>query len=585
MGMNRLLHYFQNLRFKQKLFSSYLVVCIIPLLVLGAFSYYQASRFLLQQAEQNLGESIGGLAEGLDFRTRQFEAVINSVTQNIVFKQIFVHHNGNITGLYRDYVDPFFSNILDFNPDLLQISVFTDNPEILRGNYILPLELIHGMQWSRSLKQEGTQWMGYNGKVFATRLFADNDMATNTASSAVLFLSLDEDSLFQGLREIQADAYHVSIRDREGRTVTARSAAMPGDFQVPEGHAPGEPEAPGNSSGYLTVGQTEYLYLRKEIPGAGWELLYYTPKDAIAVDARSIVGATALIIAVCLIILVFLIRMFSNTFVNRITKLNTTMMLVENGNLKVEVSSPSRDEIGQLTNRFGRMLHNINTLIEEVYQSKITQREAELKALQTQINPHFLYNTLSIINWKALQADALEISEITTNVSKFYRTVLNKGRNIIRVRHELENAKAYMQIQLVMHSHSFDFHCEVEEQVLEFDTINLIFQPILENALEHGIDRIRKGERRGRIAMRGFLEGERVTFTIEDNGPGMDAVTAREVLIASSQGYGLKNVNDRLQLRFGADYGLSLQSALGQGTTVTLAFPRYTEGVSLPEDR
>ncbi|AEI42312.1 sensor histidine kinase [Paenibacillus mucilaginosus] len=579
MGMNRLLHYFQNLRFKQKLFSSYLVVCIIPLIVLGAFSYYQASRFLLQQAEQNLDESIGGLAEGLDFRTRQFEAVINSVTQNIVFKQIFVHHNGNITGLYRDYVDPFFSNILDFNPDLLQISVFTDNPDILRGNYILPLELIHGMQWSRSLKQDGTQWMGYNGKVFATRLFADNDRGTNTASSAVLFLSLDEDSLFQGLREIQADAYHVSIRDGEGRTVTSRSAAMPEDFQPPAVLA-----ADGPASGYLTVGQTEYLYLRKEIPGAGWELLYCTPKDAIAVDARSIVGATALIIAVCLLILVFLIRMFSNTFVNRITKLNTTMMLVENGNLKVEVSSPSRDEIGQLTNRFGRMLNNINTLIEEVYQSKITQKEAELKALQTQINPHFLYNTLSIINWKALQADAMEISEITTNVSKFYRTVLNKGRNIIRVRHELENARAYMQIQLVMHSHSFDFLCEVEEQVLEFDTINLIFQPILENALEHGIDRIRKGERRGRIAMRGFLEGDRVTFTIEDNGPGMEAETAREVLIASSKGYGLKNVNDRLQLRFGAAYGLSLQSLPGQGTTVTLTFPRYIEGVSLPEE-
>ena len=109
------------------------------------------------------------------------------------------------------------------------------------------------------------------------------------------------------------------------------------------------------------------------------------------------------------------------------------------------------------------MLININTLIEEVYQSKITQKEAELKALQTQINPHFLYNTLSIINWKALEIDAMEISQITNTVSRFYRTVLNKGRDFIPVRNELENAKDYMHIQSIMHNYRFDFICEVDE--------------------------------------------------------------------------------------------------------------------------
>ncbi|MFC0212665.1 histidine kinase [Paenibacillus chartarius] len=554
--MAPLLTAFRNLRFKQKLIISYIVVSIIPLVLLGAFSYHQASRFLLQQAEQNLDGTVGQIAATINYRTAQHESIIHSITQNIVFKQIFVTDNGNFPALYRDYVDPFFSNILDFNKDLLQISVFTDNRKLLRGEYILPMELLESLPWAQnSPYPQATQWHLINGKLFATRQFENSAAAARSGEPALLFLSIDADSMFQPLDGIQASAYGARIVDAQGVTLLSRYAGV----------TPDEP-----------VDSERYVILTKAIPETGWKLVVFAPKLSLAVNAQSIVGATVLIVLVCIVILFLIIGLFSSSFVKRIISLNRKMMIVETGNLKIDVSSTSRDEIGQLTNRFGNMLANINRLIEEVYQSKLTQKEAELRALQTQINPHFLYNTLSIINWKALEIDAMEISQLTNTVSRFYRTVLNRGKSYTSVASELENAAAYMQIQLIMHNQQFDFVCEVEPGLLEYDMIHLVFQPILENALEHGIDQLRKGERRGIIVLRGYEAGGDMEFAISDNGPGMKEELARKVLSTSSDtGYGLKNVHDRIQLRFGMPYGIRIAGTPGQGTTVYLKFPKF----------
>ncbi|MGG1555837.1 sensor histidine kinase [Paenibacillus ferrarius] len=568
--MRTFLAYFQNLRFKQKLFISYMVVSIIPLLVLGLFSYHQAGNFLLQQAKQNLDGAISQIADTINYRAKQHEAIINSITQNVVFKRIFVAGDGDFPVLYRDYVDPFFSNILDFNKDILQISVFTDNPAILRGEYILPLGLTSGAPWANSEKTQ-TQWHIQNGKLYATRPFVGEEGASLGKPSAILFLSIDADRMFQDLSEIKTDAYGVLIVNQQGTPLWSKSIRLSSPLPTSIDLALNPDERVGS----LASNHTNYMYITQDIPETGWKLVYLTPQAEISVNAKRIVSATVLITVICLAVLLLIIWMFSNTFVKRIIKLNKNMMTVEKGNLKIDVSSQSRDEIGQLTNRFGQMIANINTLIEEVYQSKITQKEAELKALQTQINPHFLYNTLSIINWKALEIDAMEISQITNTVSRFYRTVLNKGRDFISVRHELDNAKDYMQIQSIMHNYSFDFICEVDEELLRYDMINLVFQPILENALEHGIDQLRKGEGRGRIELRGYQVGGDLLFSIADNGPGMTPERAEEVLQLQTAGYGLKNVHERIQIRFGQPYGLRIESEVGRGTTVVMTFPAY----------
>jgi two-component system sensor histidine kinase YesM len=268
---------------------------------------------------------------------------------------------------------------------------------------------------------------------------------------------------------------------------------------------------------------------------------------------------------------VFITWIFSITFVKRINYLNEKMKLVEEGDLIIKVSSSSNDEVGQLINRFSKMLQNINILIDEVYRSHIIQKEAEMRALKAQINPHFLYNTLSLINWEAIQIKSDKIGQVTRNMSKFYRTILNNGKNSISIEDEISNARSYIDIQLAIHNNLFNVEYMIEDCVLKYYMINIILQPIIENALEHGIyQRPEGGEK---LIVSSFIKEECIFFTIEDDGPGMDKEKIDHIFLLKSSGYGLKNVQERLKIIFGQEYGISVCSELGKGTCATVKIP------------
>lgn len=196
-----------------------------------------------------------------------------------------------------------------------------------------------------------------------------------------------------------------------------------------------------------------------------------------------------------------------------------------------------------------------------------------MKALQSQINPHFLYNSLSLINWKALEAGKEDISQITLALSTFYRTSLNKGKNMLPIREEINNVRSYLEIQKVMHDDSFDAVYEIEPGILEYETLNLILQPLVENAIEHGLEL--KEDGRGLLRITGQLDPgeESVVLTVEDNGVGMEQEKAQRVLTEHSEGYGVRNVNERIRLCYGEEYSLRIESAPGKGTKVWIRFP------------
>lgn len=149
-----------------------------------------------------------------------------------------------------------------------------------------------------------------------------------------------------------------------------------------------------------------------------------------------------------------------------------------------------------LINGFDHMVSRISTLITEVYEGRIHQKEYEMRALRAQINPHFLYNSLSLINWKAIESGQEDISRITLELSNYYRTSLNKGRNTLTLEQELSNVRSYLQIQQLMHDGDFDVEIDVAAEILQYESLNLILQPLVENAIDHGIDL--KTEGRGR---------------------------------------------------------------------------------------
>lgn len=277
------------------------------------------------------------------------------------------------------------------------------------------------------------------------------------------------------------------------------------------------------------------------------------------------------VLLLCLLLILLLGYFFSRKMVERLEQLTENMNQINLGLRKVTVVSQSKDEIGVLVRTFTRMMDEINKLISQVYEAKIKLQKTEMKALQAQINPHFLYNSLSIINWKALEADNEEISRITLALSTYYRTSLNKGETMTIAANEIRNIDAYLQIQLIMHDNSFQVIKEIQEDALSYSVPKLILQPLVENAIEHGLDVSEKEEKWLKISV--CKEKDALIMAVEDNGMGMSEEQAKSIITYRSKGYGVRNVNDRITLLYGEEYHLRVKSRQGEGCRIEIAIP------------
>jgi two-component system sensor histidine kinase YesM len=410
-----------------------------------------------------------------------------------------------------------------------------------------------------------TNWLKEGSTLFGVRSIIGDQMSS---LKNMVYVELDSNVIFDSLVNVRSSDYGIFIDDQEGNSIYSYQSG----HQAPKTLRKDVGPSPMVDQGVDSNDQ-DFIVIQKEIDVTNWKMTFYVPKDAVGIDAEKILQATILTVSICLLGLVFVIWILSATFVKRIYRLNKTMKQVTRGDLSVEIVVDSNDEIGELTGRFKDMLQSINELFHEVYRSKVVQKDAELKALQAQINPHFLYNSLSLINWKAIHIEAYDISRITTTLSKFYRTTLNRGQDVISIQDELENTKSYVELQLIMHNDSFDFIYEADPIVMQFDMIKLILQPIVENAIEHGIDNKREG--RGMLRIGVDMIDDVLVFTIEDNGPGMTEEVIRTVLGQQSKSYGLFNAQERIRIYFGEEYGIAIHSEIGQGTIVQVRIPKY----------
>lgn len=211
--------------------------------------------------------------------------------------------------------------------------------------------------------------------------------------------------------------------------------------------------------------------------------------------------------------------------------------------------SDQQDELGNLSNLIGTMMESIKRLITEVFQTKIYKQESEYNALVNQINSHFLYNTLSMINWQAIMSGNEESSRAIQTLSTFYRTTVNNGRAETKLKLEINNIQAYIALQLYLQPKLFTVAYHVDDTLLEYSVINLMIQPLVENAIEHGFQKLPKDahidltvKRSGPAAM---------TITVADNGQGIAPEQADQILEQNTRGYGLKNVDRRIKFYFG----------------------------------
>jgi Predicted signal transduction protein with a C-terminal ATPase domain len=263
-------------------------------------------------------------------------------------------------------------------------------------------------------------------------------------------------------------------------------------------------------------------------------------------------------------------------------RLRLAMASVEGGDFDLRVDYEGQDEIEVLTRSFNRMVDRLNQLVSEVYESQVKasrllllEREAQLSALQQQINPHFLYNTLDSIQWMAYRAGATEISRMATALGRFFRGVVHGSKGLVSVAEELDLLSQYLVIQRIRFGSKLRVELEVSEETLDRLTLKLLLQPLVENALVHGIEPLREG---GSIIIRGEARANRLFFEVKDDGIGMEAEALGSLQDrlsgeAGETGVGLANVVGRLRLQFEEDQDFRIESSPGQGTRVTVSHP------------
>lgn len=237
-------------------------------------------------------------------------------------------------------------------------------------------------------------------------------------------------------------------------------------------------------------------------------------------------------------------------------------------------------EIEALSQSYEHMVGKIQNLMKQVRQEEISLRKTELKALQAQINPHFLYNTLDAIGWLCEEERCRDAVEMVNALAKLFRISISKGHELITIEKEVEHAGSYLKIQNFRYKNQFSYDFQIEEECLRYYCNKITLQPIIENAIYHGLDRMVD---EGHIQIRIYSEGEDVIFRVEDNGVGMSEEQCRSILHkepGDNSGIGIKNVNDRIKIYFGKEYGLSIESELDEGTTVIIRMPKLEENAA-----
>ncbi|MGG1637149.1 sensor histidine kinase [Paenibacillus sp. NRS-1760] len=314
-----------------------------------------------------------------------------------------------------------------------------------------------------------------------------------------------------------------------------------------------------------------YWAVEEKIPQLNWKLLALVPTDIMEKATDKVKLWTFLICLACFVVFSLAGLYISRFYSRKVIKIVRVLDAFQEGNFKKKIHFKGKDEFTRISFALNDMGHNIDGLIQEVYMTNMKKKEAELESLQAQINPHFLYNTLSSISRLAKFGQVDKLQRMVLDLAKFYRLSLNEGRTVIPIRNELEQINAYINIQKTKFEDGMQIWFDIDPDILRFTTVKLILQPFIENALEHAWYGAQIN-----IRIVGKMEGDLITFQVIDDGVGINPEILRQMsdpIERVNVGYGVRNVDERIKLHFGAEYGVRIVSKRGMGTSISITIP------------
>lgn len=592
----------QSMKLNRKFMSSYLLVCIIPLVIVSVIIYDQAAESLEEAAQ-----------EFAALYTSQIESSINDfmmdydrVTKSILIDADIISRLGDDTLSMGDMI----ANKNTINRILMRIAVL--KPEVSSLMLVTKGNTVYQYANTSSIVNESVllrqDWYKHSpdsqDTLFITPLH-DRSYYEDKGEGAVLTVGrvlLNPNGTYAGVLLIDLDPTQL-LKLNEHFLVARDKYDMRVIISTKAGGIVYHSD--------LTSGKTNWkqLYEKNSASGSGQEdkglivltgstgsdkLLVRTeiPRDKLLLEIANMKVFTFIIIAVSLLVIMIISIAMSSYITRPILNLRRSMKQAEAGQYHpIELKIPN-DEIGSLLHSYNKMIVTIKTLIEEVYLAEIKQRHAKFLSLQHQINPHMLYNTLESIRMKALVKEQDEIAEMIKILARMFRLSLGKENHLYTVRHEVDYTVNYLKLQNIRYDNRFKLHVRMSEEVLQSRILPLVFQPIVENSMNHGF---LDYNREMNICLEGAITPHKdILFRITDDGEGMDPQKAEQlsrnlleagadklkldgIAEASGGSIGLKNIAERIKLHYGDRYYVKVHSVQGQGTVVEFLIPAERE--------
>lgn len=554
--LKKLCHRIKELKYGRKLYLVLGLVGLLPVITIGSYMVYGFRDILSGKEYEMMDVSLNQVCAALEKQSDIYRNLSDYLVFDQELRDILERSQTSEYDTYSSYVDivdPVLSAPKFYHSGINRITIYADSIKIAHDTTLAPLSEIEGQKWFAQLTELDSMWVWADDE--GEELLLVRKFPGFSEKAAYLGIYCDIDTFTESLGYFEKEGAGILLLDSRGEILRAESNDIDAVPKV-----------------YPADVKEKYQYTEQQVAGMPMSVSIYMEKRALYSEFQDMLLRIAGVVAVSVVLILLISRYMSRILVRRIERLTASVEQVEPNDMILDIEEEPLDEIGILIRSFHKMLGQIQSLIQKVYQSKITQQKLEMEALQAQINPHFLYNTLSMINWKAIRAGEKDISKIALSLSSFYRTTLNKGESFITVDGEIRNIRSYLEIQQMMHDYEFEVEYHIEVQETSRQIPKLILQPLVENALDHGIDLKEEGEKRITLSCR--EDAGDILFIIEDTGVGMDDDTLTKLTVTHEIGYGVNNVNDRLRILYGDAYGLQFTSSPGAGTEVRIRIPK-----------
>lgn len=583
------MHYFNNLKLKYKLIISYFILIVIPLIIFSRLSFKEFAHILENRIIYSADQSFNQGTEYVKYKIHKIIEVSDNITVNSYVKEILERDSANtsVLQLHRDLNN--LRNLLysyKNDKDIYNICVYIDD-KLLHDdddNEIASISHAKKQKWFSELPGAGSR-VFMVPPAFYKRPEEDNDMVLSVArriTSSTDYIDiigyLRIDFLEKNIRDILTNANAIDgsltyIRSRDDRIVSTTDNDLLNKYRLSLANI----ERLQKIKNWTIINiNNEDCYARvKNIEDTDWTIITVIPLDDIYREVADISRLMFVFLLIIIPVTILFSVLLTYQLTRRLSNLSNKMKYAtENVFEEYKEKYNYNDEIGELTSSYNYMVKRISTLAEEKYKSGLSIRSTELELLQSQINPHFLYNTMDMINWMSYDNRGEEIRKITRALSTFYKISLSKGKTMIPLRDELKHVELYMEIQNFRMNDSIDFVIDCSKHLLDILIPKITLQPIVENSVFHGI--MNKEDKKGTIKITCRDDDTYLIIVIEDNGVGMDEATIKELLDNNDKkGFGLRNIQTRLMLTYNNKSSFKVTSKILEGTVTEIKIPLF----------